>query len=213
MDLTEKKEITPAQVTAALDFACGQVLGCLPQFTEQFQNAYSEGNFYRPIGNTDWTNGFWTGEIWLAYEHCGEERLKQAALIQVHSFLERIDRRIQVDHHDMGFLYSPSCVAAYRLTGSQAGREAAIKAADQLIARFHEKGEFIQAWGPMDEAQNYRMIIDCLLNLPLLFWASGETGENIYEEVAKKHIRTALSCVIREDFSTWHTYYFDPETG
>lgn len=213
MDTAEKKEITPAQVTAALDFACAQVLGCLPQFTEQFQNAYSEGNFYRPIGNTEWTNGFWTGEIWLAYEHCGEERLKEAALIQVDSFLERIDRKIQVDHHDMGFLYSPSCVAAYRLTGSQAGREAAVKAADQLIARFHEKGEFIQAWGPMDEAQNYRLIIDCLLNLPLLFWASGETGESVYEEIAKKHIRTALSCVIREDFSTWHTYYFDPETG
>ena len=72
------------------------------------------------------------------------------------SFLNRIDKKIEVDHHDMGFLYSPSCVAAYKLIGSEEGKEAAIKAADQLITRYHPVGEFIQAWGPMDAPENYR---------------------------------------------------------
>ena len=113
----------------------------------------------------------------------------------------------------MGFLYSPSCVAGYKLIGSRKGREAAIKAADQLITRYHPVGEFIQAWGPMDAPENYRLIIDCLLNLPLLYWASEETGDRKYRDIAEKHIHTAIANVIREDYSTWHTFFFDMETG
>lgn len=47
----------------------------------------------------------------------------------VASFDHRIRHKIEVDHHDMGFLYSPSCVAAYKLTGDAAARDAAISAA------------------------------------------------------------------------------------
>lgn len=206
-------EISSEEIRSGLEFACRQILHVLPEFTDKFQQAYSENGFYPPVENRDWTTGFWTGEIWLAYEFCGDERLKKAGEIQVHDFLERIDRKISVDHHDMGFLYSPSCVAAYKLTGSKEGREAAIKAADQLITRYHAKGEFIQAWGAMDEPGNYRLIIDCLLNLPLLYWASEETGDGKYRDIAEKHIHTAVANVIREDYSTWHTFFFDMETG
>ena len=215
----EKEPITKDEVEKALDFCLSQVVGNLPVFTHKFQNAYSEGGFYQPIDNRDWTTGFWTGEIWLAYEYAREknlpeaEKLRQAGDIQVESFLGRIGQKIEVDHHDMGFLYSPSCVAAYKLTGSKKGREAAIKAAEQLITRYHPVGEFIQAWGPMDAPENHRLIIDCLLNLPLLYWASGETGDKKYRDIAHQHIHTAMKNVIREDYSTWHTFFFDVETG
>lgn len=205
--------INQDEMNQALDFASNQIINNLPEFTYMFQNAYSEGGFYKPIENDYWTTGFWTGEIWLAYEHCKDERIKEAGLIQVDSFLNRIDQKIGVDHHDMGFLYSPSCVAAYKLVGSEKAREAAIKAADQLITRFHPVGGFIQAWGAMDEQDNYRLIIDCLLNLPLLYWATEETKEEKYREIADKHILTAIKNVIREDYSTWHTFYFNMETG
>ncbi len=205
--------ISAEEIGEGLRFAARQVLRNLPEFTQQFQKAYSEGGFYRPTPNRDWTTGFWTGEIWLAYEYCGDERLRRAGDIQIDSFLERIDQKIEVDHHDMGFLYSPSCVAGYKLTGNPKGREAAVKAADQLISRYHPVGEFIQAWGPMNAPENYRLIIDCLLNLPLLYWASEETGDEKYREIAEKHIHTAVKNVIREDFSTWHTFFFDMETG
>lgn len=206
-------EINTEEVNKGLDFCNRQILHVLPEFTDKFQQAYSENGFYPPIDNTDWTTGFWTGEIWLAYEFSGDERLRKAGEIQVHNFLERIDKKIAVDHHDMGFLYSPSCVAAYKLIGSKEGREAAIKAADQLITRYHPIGEFIQAWGPMDTPENYRLIIDCLLNLPLLYWASEETGDRKYRDIAEKHIHTAVANVIREDYSTWHTFFFDMKTG
>lgn len=211
--MKHKPMITAAEVMEGLDFASGQVIRNLPEFTDRFQKAYSDHGFYEPTPNEDWTTGFWTGEIWLAYEHTKDERLRHAAEVQIDSFLDRIIRKEGVDHHDMGFLYSPSCVAGYKLTGNWTGRRAAILAADQLIARYHPKGEFLQAWGPMDEPGNYRLIIDCLLNLPLLFWASDETGNPIYREIAKKHIHTALANVIRGDYSTWHTFFFDMETG
>lgn len=211
--LEQKPEITTAEVIDGLSTASKQILGVLPEFTDCFQKAYSEGGFYQATENRDWTTGFWTGEIWLAYEFTKDEGLKAAGDIQMKDFLNRIDNRIDVETHDLGFLYSPSCVAGYKLTGSQTGKEAALKAADELITRFHEKGEFIQAWGPLGAPDNYRLIIDCLLNLPLLYWATDETGDEKYREIAEKHIHTALANVIREDFSTWHTFFFDMETG
>lgn len=207
------EKINSDEIKKALEFCAKQVIRNLDEFTYAFQNAYSEDGFYRAIENNDWTTGFWTGEIWLAYEFCRDERLREAAEIQIDSFAERIGKKIEVDHHDMGFLYSPSCVAGYKLIGSKEGKEAAIAAADQLITRYHPVGEFIQAWGPMDAPENYRLIIDCLLNLPLLYWASEETGDARYREIAEKHIHTALANVVREDASTWHTFFFDMETG
>lgn len=214
------RELTNEEVKSGLDFALDQILTVLPDFTDKFQNAYSVDNFYAPIDNIDWTNGFWTGEIWLAYEYAMElgrtedaAKLKAAAEVQVESFLNRIENKINVDHHDMGFLYTPSCVAAYKLTGNEKAKKAAILAADNLIARFHEKGQFLQAWGAMGAKDNYRLIIDCLLNCPLLYWATEETGDDKYAKIATAHIKTACSVVICEDFSTWHTYFFNPETG
>ena len=225
------KEISATEIEEGLAFAAKQILHILHDFTDKFQPAYSINNFYSPSENEDWTNGFWTGEVWLVYEYLknkalgctdGEAKekinaqvaeLENAGQVQVSSFLNRIEKKISVDHHDMGFLYSPSCVAAYKLTGSEDAKKAAIMAADQLITRFHPIGEFIQAWGPMDQPENYRLIIDCLLNLPLLYWASEETGDAKYKEIAEKHIHTAVSNVIREDYSTWHTFFFDMKTG
>lgn len=211
--LEQKPEITDGEVEAALDAASAQVIRNLPKFTHCFQKAYSENGFYQPTENRDWTTGFWTGEIWLAYEHTKNPALKEAGEIHMKDFLNRIEEKIDVETHDLGFLYSPSCVAGYKLTGSQVGRMAALKAAEELITRFHEKGEFIQAWGPLNAPDNYRLIIDCLLNLPLLYWATEETGEEKYRQVAEKHIHTALANVIRPDFSTWHTFFFNRETG
>lgn len=211
--LEQKPEITDSEMEAALDAASAQVIRNLPKFTHCFQKAYSENGFYQPTENRDWTTGFWTGEIWLAYEHTKNPALKEAGEIQMKDFLNRIEEKIDVETHDLGFLYSPSCVAGYKLTGSQVGRMAALKAAEELITRFHEKGEFIQAWGPLNAPDNYRLIIDCLLNLPLLYWATEETGEEKYRQVAEKHIHTALANVIRPDFSTWHTFFFNRETG
>ena len=196
---------------AALDEACDQVCINLPLYTDRCQNHSSVNNLYPACDNNQWTCGFWPGEVWLAYERTGEEAFKQSALTLVDSFAYRIDHKIEVDHHDMGFLYSPSCVAAYKLVGSEKARDAAIKAADQLISRFQEKGQFIQAWGEMGAPENYRYIIDCLLNLPLLYWATETTGDNKYADIAHRHITTCLANSFRPDGSTYHTFFMNPD--
>jgi unsaturated chondroitin disaccharide hydrolase len=205
--------ISDADVLTALDTAVSLVRRNLPGFTYKAQNHSSVKNVYPAVENNQWTAGFWPGEIWLAFEHTGDKVFQYAAQIQVQSFLHRIENRIETDHHDMGFLYSPSCVAAWKLVGDEDGRKGAIMAADQLIERFHEVGGFLQAWGAMGEADNYKYIIDCLLNLPLLYWASRETGDPKYRDIALIHARTTLAHSIRPDDSTYHTFYLDPVTG
>ncbi|MBY5637224.1 glucoronyl hydrolase [Rhizobium leguminosarum] len=205
--------IADPEVKAALDLAVEQIRRNLPQFTHASQNHSSVGNFYPAVANDQWTAGFWPGELWLAFEHSGEAVFRDAAQVQVQSFLHRIVNRIETDHHDMGFLYSPSCIAAWKLVGDEDGRRAALLAADQLIERFQPIGQFIQAWGRKGVAEEYRYIIDCLLNLPLLYWASRETGGPKYREIALIHARTTLANSVRPDDSTYHTFYMDPLTG
>ena len=99
--------IRKEEITDALSIACGQVEKSLPAFTEKFQNAYSENGFYRPIENVEWTTGFWTGEIWLAYEYTEKEKFRQAAEIQIDSFLKRIEEKIAVARHAGGEYKNP----------------------------------------------------------------------------------------------------------
>lgn len=216
-ELKKYPEADEAALQTALSACTAQVERQLPVFTDAFPGAAGEHNFYKPGPNTNWTTGFWTGEVWLAYEHEKEEekraQLLRAGNAQIMSFYERIKAHREVDHHDMGFLYSPSCVAGWKLTGSACGRAAAILAAKQLITRFQPVGRFLQAWGEMSARDNYRFIIDCLLNLPLLYWATDETGDPVYREIAEQHIHTAMAHVIRSDGSTWHTVFMNPETG
>lgn len=193
------------QVSAERISALAAVLG------DRFQNAYSENGFYTGIPNNYWTTGFWTGQLWLARELTGNRQFQLAAEKQVDSFLDRITRRIEVDHHDMGFLYSLSCVAAWKLTGNEKGKKAALMAADKLLERFHPEGNYIQAWGAMSDPDRFMLIIDSLMNTPLLHWASSVTGEEKYERIAVLHTETVLEHVIRDDFSTWHTYFFHPD--
>lgn len=201
------------EIREAAERALRIIRSNLSDYTDQFQDSNTVRQFYPKSENREWTTGFCTGEYWLAYELSGSQDFRRSALVQVDSFLLRIQNREDVDHHDMGFLYTPSCVAAYLLTGSETGKKAALLAADHLLSRFQEKGQFLQAWGKLGAPENYRLIIDCLLNLPLLYWASDLTGDEKYRNVALAHTKTSLGCLIREDDSTYHTYFFDPKTG
>lgn len=201
------------QVKQALDYVVKKIDENLEEFTHKYPTPASFNNVYKSIDNIEWTNGFWTGMLWLAYDYTGDEKYRKAADIQVLSYIDRIEKKIEVDHHDLGFLYSLSCVASYKLTGNEEAKKAALMAADHLITRYQEKGKFIQAWGVIGAKDNYRLIIDCLLNIPLLYWASEVTGDNKYYEMAHNHYITAANNVIRDDASTFHTFYFDNETG
>ncbi len=206
-------EITQVELSCAIKQAIGQAKKAVETLGQKFKSAQSENNIYPTSENVDWTEGFYTGELWIAYELSEDELFRETAMSQIASYRERMDKRIFIDHHDMGFLFSPSCVAAYKLTGDEFAKQTAIMAADNLISRFQPVGNFIQAWGELGAKDNYRLIIDCLLNLPLLYWASEVSGDDKYAAIAKKHITTALGCILRDDNSAYHTHFFDIQTG
>ncbi|MGL4453199.1 MAG: glycoside hydrolase family 88 protein [Sarcina sp.] len=216
IDLNKFKELkllNKDEIKNALDYAIKKIDENLELYTHKFPSACTTNQIYRIKGNDDWTNGFWTAMIWLAYEYTGDEKYKEVAEIHIESFKKRLEDHFVLDHHDLGFLYSLSAVAGYKLTGLKKARDIAIWAAEVLLDRYQEVGEFIQAWGAKGDATEYRLIIDCFFNLPLLYWASEETGDEKFKIVADKHFNTAVNTVIREDSSTYHTHYFDIETG
>lgn len=212
-EFLKTKLLTRAEVKNAIDLVIKQIDANMEYFKEKFPSSATKNNQYGIIENIEWTDGFWTGLLWLAYEYTGDEKYRELADKNVASFKNRVEKDIELDHHDLGFLYSLATVSGYKLTGSEDAREASIKAANKLISRYQEKGEFIQAWGELGSKDHYRFIIDCLLNIPLLYWASDETGDAKYRNIANKHFVTSCNNVIRDDASAFHTFYMDNETG
>jgi unsaturated chondroitin disaccharide hydrolase len=104
----------------------------------------------------------------------------------------------------------------YKVTGKQQHRETALRAAEVLAHRFDPKGGYIRAWGRLDESDtNYAglAIIDCMMNLPLLYWASAESGDDYFLGVAVRHADTTLKYFVRADDSVFHSFRWDPATG
>ena len=164
--------------------------------------------------NVGWTTSFWPGMLWLAYELTGDEAYLRAGAAHVRNFTDRVERRIDLDTHDLGFLYTLGCVVPWRRTGDETARRAALAAADHLLTRVLEPAGIIQAWGDLqDPRQRGRTIIDSLMNTPLLFWASQTSGEPRYAATARRHAVQLRDHILRPDDTTFHTFYWDPQTG
>lgn len=196
----------------ALAQAIEQIRRNIPRFGDQYPHN-GDGLRYVLTENNHWMTSFWTGQLWLAYHVTGDDVFRREAERRLASFEHRLINRID-ESHDLGFLYTLSARAQWQLTGDPAARQLAIDAAERLITRFHPKGEYIQAWGAMnDPEEGGRMIVDCLMNLPLLFWASYETDDPKYADVARKHALTTLRYLVRPGDHTYHTFFFNQETG
>ncbi len=160
-------------------------------------------------GNSWWTGGFWPGLMWQCYAATREEAfLREARRAQ--RLLTDEFRAFRYLNHDVGFMYLLSCGADYRLTGDRQAREDTLHAASLLMGRFNPAG-FIRAWNE-PERTGYA-IIDCMMNLSLLFWASRETHDPRFAKVARIHADTTLREFLRPDGSVSHIIEFDPDTG
>ena len=159
-----------------------------------------------------WVGGHWVGMLWLAYAASGDPALAFAARSWGKRLLPQLND--QADH-DLGLLFDLGFILGYRLTGDASLKPPALQAAGILGRRFNPRGQFIQAWGALDASPELRgrTIMDTMMNLDLLFWASKETGDPNYAAIASAHARTTLAHHIRQDGSTSHVCDFDPETG
>ncbi len=177
-----------------------------------------------------WTQSFFTGTALLAYENTKDDAILEICENYYDEYHSKVFDIPQDTMHDLGFLYSPYGVMLYRLTGDDKYKSLSVRAAEVLSHRFVPNGKYIRAWGRMDDSipdyvdaelakdqfftkSKGLAIIDCMMNLPLLFWASEETGDVFYRDVAIAHADTTLENFIRDDGSVCHAYYFDSETG
>lgn len=180
---------------------------------------FSEGFF--EIGN--WTSSFFTGMALLAWQITEDEYFLTQTLRLAPSYREKATVRYLDMHHDAGFLYTPYSVALHKLTGAAEHRDVGLAAAAALYQRFNPNGGFIRAWGRLDEVEspvgNGKLrtdnlaIIDCMMNLPLLYWATLASNDRKFHDAAVRQADNTLQCFVRADDSVFHAYRFDLQTG
>jgi Glycosyl Hydrolase Family 88. len=160
-----------------------------------------------------WTNGFWGGMMWLMYHETGKERYKEIANILEDRLDECLDNFYGL-HHDVGFMWLPTSVTNYKITKNPESRKRSLHAATLLAGRYNVAGEFIRAWNdaPVEDTRGWA-IIDCMLNIPLLYWATEETKDPRFKQIAIKHANTVMKEFVRPDGSVNHIVEFDPFNG
>ena len=165
-----------------------------------------------------WTNGFYGGIIWYLYKCTENEKyLKLAKKCTV--FFDEVIDEFKSLSHDVGFQFLPTSVADVKITGDSRSVTRALHAATILAGRFNPTGRYIKAWdenptfmNPDRFGEDY-VIIDCLMNLPLLFWASETTNDPRFRQIAIMHLDTVLEHFIRDDGSANHIVVFNSDTG
>lgn len=163
----------------------------------------------RQVNKAYWTNGFWAGMLWEMY-HAEKKELFRTTAESTEMVFDQAMEEFEALYHDVGFMYLHTAVADYKLTGNPKSRVRALHAADLLLGRYNASGKFIRAW---NKDMIGWIIIDCLMNLPLLYWATEETGDPRYAYAAEQHADTALAKLLREDGSSNHIAILDPITG
>ncbi len=160
-------------------------------------------------GNSWWTGGFWPGLMWQLFAATKDEMFRTEAR-RSQDMLTAEFRTYNLLNHDTGFMYLLSTGADYKFHGGAQARTDTLHAASLLAGRFNPVG-YIRAWN-----EKYKMgyaIIDCMMNLSLLFWASRETEDPRFANVAKIHADMTLREFLRENGSVSHIIEIDPATG
>ncbi|GLJ80797.1 glycoside hydrolase family 88 protein [Microbacterium imperiale] len=213
----------PAAIEAAIAAALTTLRRNIETFGLSYPDDTTDGDRYpiRPAAggfaagaNRGWTTSFWPGMMWIAWELTGDAFFRDAGLAHAEDFARRVRDEEDLDTHDLGFLYTLASVAPYRLLGDEDARASALDAADHLMRRFLEPAGIVQAWGDLsDPTQRGRTIVDSLMNMPLLTWAGEQTGEERFADAVRRHTTQLRTHILRDDDTTFHTFYWDAETG
>ncbi|MBS0448233.1 MAG: glycoside hydrolase family 88 protein [Proteobacteria bacterium] len=179
------------------------VVTAFPHITERHE--------WRTTPDGVWTGGFWAGLLWLSYERTRDEKTLELAV----SYTDRLLPRVNDTHnHDLGFMFFPSAIEGWKVTGATNYRDAALQAARSLAGQFNQEAGFIPGWGFFGGADwSGSVLIDTLMNLPLLVWAVQQGADPSLMTVVQRHTATALAYHLRADGSVFHVYKFDPATG
>lgn len=209
-------EIPMEKVDAAIEKACGKIAANI----DKYKSSFIQNNYKRPDTyvydwgeNNSWITGMQTGSLVLAYELTKDQKFLDAALSHLPSYRHRVDTKLKMQDHDVGFFMCPSCVALYKLTGNEEARRIALDAAEYFYDySYSEKGGFILLVADGIPYIGVRTIMDTVINSPLLLWAGLETGNQKYIDAGVSQITTTEKYLMRADGSTYHHFLFDTDT-
>ena len=158
-----------------------------------------------------WCSGFFPGELWYLYENNPTPELKKYAGL----FTERLEKVQHVtDNHDVGFMLYCSYGNGYRLTQNPAYKDVLVTGTGSLSTRFNPMIKAIRSWDFTNNGKwQYPVIIDNMMNLELLTWASKTTGDNRFHDIAVTHANTTMENHFRDDYSCYHVVSYDTITG
>lgn len=163
-----------------------------------------------------WMTSFFTGEALLAYHKTRRQEYLDWAEGYREAYKSKLWDTPMDTMHDLGFLYTLYFTGIYKETGGDEYRRLSIKAADELAKRMNLDCGMIRAWGRCDVWNHHTAglaIIDCMMNLPLLFFAWKETGNPFYKKLAVMHADKTLENFIRPDGSVCHGYQYMEAAG
>lgn len=163
----------------------------------------------------EWTGGFWPGILWSMYEYTKEDKWKKQAIAWTES-LE--SNQFNTAHHDIGFMMFNSYGKALKFEQNPKYRKILIQSAKSLCKRYNPVVGSIQSWNERKSKGDinqwsFPVIMDNMMNLELLFYASKETGDTIYRNIAVRHAELTMKNHLRADFSSYHVANYDPNTG
>ncbi|GAB4030263.1 glycoside hydrolase family 88 protein [Spirosoma jeollabukense] len=212
--LAQKPTVNTSQ---QLDYCVAQLKKALPEqtdFTREPRRILAGQKNWNTVSVTDWTSGFWPGTLWYAYEYAQDPMLKTKAESFTESLATVLDKPV-VDH-DLGFQFFCSYGNGYRLTRNPAYRKILLQAADSLATLFNPKVGTILSWPrpvPNMEWPQHNTIMDNMINLELLFWASKNGGSKKLYDMAVSHATTTMKNHFRPDWTSYHVVVYDKQTG
>lgn len=160
-----------------------------------------------------WTNGFFAAQLWLLYHAYKREEYRKTAE-EIQNKLDAVFMDYLAMDHDAGFRFHITAVADYRITGNKKSRDRGILAAANMAGRYNLAAGLIRAWNDAGDGNTAGLaIIDCMMNLPLLYWAAKELKDPRFKHIAIAHADMAQKVFVRENGSVHHIIEFDPETG
>jgi beta-xylosidase/rhamnogalacturonyl hydrolase YesR len=157
---------------------------------------------------SEWTSGFFPGCLWYEYLFTGNAQWKTAAEKWTQGMEQEKNNK---NTHDLGFMLYDSYGIGYSITKDPAYRDVLLQGARSLSTRFHPEVGMIRSWD--NPAFHYPVIIDNLMNLEFLFWATKASGDSSFYKIAVAHADTDLKYRFRPDGSSYHVLDFDPASG
>lgn len=172
-----------------------------------FPRSIKDGK-YRLENPTDWTTGFYPGSMWLAYELTGNEALAKQARLYTNRLEEM---QYYTGNHDLGFMMFCSYGQGLRLKPELGDSLILVNSSESLSSRYDSKVGLIRSW---DFGEwSYPVIVDNMMNLEMLFWASERTGNPKFREIAVAHAAKTLKNHFRDDMTSYHVVSYDAATG